>query len=681
VTRDLRPLFAPKSVAVVGASADPSKWGNVLARGALRGAHRRTVYLVNRAGGEILGTAAVRSVADLPDAPELVVLSVPAQGFEQAVDEALAAGAKAIVAISAGLGEHDEEGKKVEAAVTMRVRAAGAVLLGPNCLGVFDADAELDLGWSALPAGEVALVSQSGNLALELARLAAAAGLGFSRFVSLGNQADLVAADVLDELAAHERTRVIALYLEDFRDGRAFVAAAVRARAARTPVVLLPGGTSESSARAAQSHTGALVSDSRAIDAACAAGGIVRVVTPAQLIDAAQALRGGRLSRGRRVGIYADGGGHGVIAADVLAAAGLDVPALSPATKTTLGGLLPATASLDNPVDFAGGGERGLTAYADVGRALLRSGDVDAVLLTGYFGGYGADTPELAEEEIASARALAAAATEADGVLVVQTSYPESVAASELRQGGVAVYGDVASAAAALALLARLAESEPVAPVDVNLRNLEAPAPGYAAGRDFLAEAGVPMAAAHSVSTPEEALAAGAELGYPVALKAGHLVHKSEAGGVVLGLEDGDQLASAFADLAARLGPQPVSVERMAQMEGVELIVGAKRDRRFGAVVLVGLGGVYAEILDDVAVALAPIEEQTAERLIRSLRGAPLLDGARGRHALDIAAAAHAVVAVSRAAASCPEILEIDVNPLLVGERDVLGLDARIVLV
>ena len=290
MSRDLRPLFAPRSVAVVGASADPSKWGNVLARGALRGAHRRAVYLVNRAGGEILGTRAHRSLDELPDSPELVVLSVPAAGFEAAVDEALAAGAKAIVAISAGLGELDEAGRDVEAAVTERVRAAGAVLLGPNCLGVFDADAELDLGWSALPAGEIALISQSGNLALELARLAVASGLGFSRFVSLGNQADLVAADLLDELASHERTRVIALYLEDFRDGRAFVAAAARAREAGTPIVLLPGGTTGSSARAAQSHTGALVSDSRAIDAACAAAGIVRVATPTQLIDAAQAL-------------------------------------------------------------------------------------------------------------------------------------------------------------------------------------------------------------------------------------------------------------------------------------------------------------------------------------------------------------------------------------------------------
>jgi acetate---CoA ligase (ADP-forming) len=682
VNRDLRPLFAPRSVAVVGASADPAKWGNVLARGALRGAHRRAVYLVNRAGGEILGARAVSSLGDLPAAPELVVLSVPAAGFDAAVDEALAAGARALVGISAGLGELDEAGREVEAAVTERVRAAGAVLLGPNCLGVFDADSELDLGWSALPAGEVALVSQSGNLALELARLAVSAGLGFSRFVSLGNQADLVAADFLDELAAHERTRVIALYLEDFRDGRAFVAAAARARAAGTPVVLLPGGTSDSSARAAQSHTGALVSDSRAIDAACAAAGIVRVATPARLIDVAQALRAGRLPRGRRVAVYADGGGHGVVATDLLTAAGLEVPPLSWPTTAALGDLLPATASLANPVDFAGGGERGLKSYPDVGRVLLGSDDVDAVLLTGYFGGYGADTPELADEEAAAARALAAAANETDTVLVVQTSYPESVAAAEMRAGSAPVYGDVESAVAALALLARLAEEEDQrAPLELDLvppepSPLAPPVPAYAGARAFLAEAGIPMAASRVAESADEAVVAAAEIGYPVVLKAADRLHKSELGGVILGLEDEDALRRAV----SRLEAEELSVERMATFEGVELIAGAKRDLRFGAIMLVGLGGVYVEILDDVAVALAPIDESTAERLIRSLRGAPLLDGARGRRALDVAAAARAVAAVSRAAASCPEIMEIEVNPLLVGESGALGLDARIVL-
>ena len=349
---------------------------------------------------------------------------------------------------------------------------------------------------------------------------------------------------------------------------------------------------------------------------------------------------------------------------------------LSQPTIDALGGLLPATASLANPVDFAGGGERGLKAYAEVGRVLLGSGDVDAVLLTGYFGGYGGDTPELADEEAATAVALGVAAADLDTVLVVQTSYPESDAAGELRRAGVPVYGDVASAAEALALLVQLVERDPIAPLESSLPEFERPDPGYAAARAFLAEAGVTMTASRAAQSVDEAVVAAAEIGYPVALKAADRLHKSEGGGVTLDLEDENALRRAVAHLDA----DEFSVEEMVSAEGVELIVGAKRDPRFGAVVLVGLGGIYAEILDDVAVALAPVDESTAERLIRSLRGASLLDGARGRSQLDIAAAANAVAAMSRAAAACSEILEIEVNPLLVAESGALGLDARIVL-
>jgi acetate---CoA ligase (ADP-forming) len=678
VKRDLRPLFAPRSVAVVGASADPSKWGNVLARGALRGVHRRSVFLINRAGGEILGQPAYPSVAELPAAPELAVITVPASGFERAVNEALAAGAKAIVGISAGLGEHDEAGRRVEAAVTDRVREAGAVLLGPNCLGVFDAGEQLDLGWSALPPGPIALVFQSGNLALEVARLAAAVGLGVSRFASLGNQADLVAADFLDELTEHENTRAIALYLEDFRDGRAFVAAAARATERGMPVLLLTGGVSRQSAQAARSHTGALVSDVRAIEAACRAAGIVRVRTPKQLVDGAQALLAGRVLRGRRVAVYADGGGHGVIAGDVLTAAGLEVPTLSDATIASLRPHLPSTATLNNPVDFAGGGEQGVASFAEVGRLLLASHDVDAVLLSGYFGGYGADVPALADDEVATGRALADAAAASDGVLVVQTSSADSPAAAALRAGDVPVYGDIEAAVGALALLARRAEASRPTGAPPDHARVDPPEGGYAGARAFLAEAGTAFAAGRVARSADDAVTTAAELGYPVALKATELLHKSDAGGIALGLSDEDAVRSAFAALA-ELGQ--VWVEKMAPLEeGLELIVGAKRDPRFGAIVLVGLGGVYAEVLDDVAVGLAPVDEQEAERLLRSLRGAPLLDGARGRRPLDVAAAAQAVAAVSRAAASCPEISEIEVNPLLVLPRGAVGLDARVLL-
>jgi acyl-CoA synthetase (NDP forming) len=681
--RSLRPLFAPQSVAVLGASNDPAKWGYVLAQGALRGAGRRPVYLVNRAGGEILGVPAYRSLDDLPDAPELVVVSVPEPGFEDAVEQAIGLGARAIVAITAGLAERSEEGRRREAAVVERVRAAGAVMLGPNCLGVYDAGEELDLGWSALPPGPIGLISQSGNLALELAQLASAGDLGFSRFASLGNQADLVAADLVDEITGHDATRVVALYMEDFRDGRAFVAAAARAVAAGKPVILLTGGVSHASAAAALSHTGALVSDARAIEAACRAAGIVSVATPKQLVDAAQALLPGRLPRGRRIGVYADGGGHGVVATDVVAAFGLAVPSLSVATSEALTAQLPATASTQNPVDFAGG-ERSLATYATVGRTLVESGEIDAVLLTGYFGGYCVDTPERGDEELETARALGEVAAASGMPLVVHTSYPASAASRELRAAGVPTYGDIESAAAALQLLAEhsdaLAQAE-LPPRPDTLPPTKPPPTGYAGARAFVASAGVPVSEGAVVATPAKAVAAADAVGYPVVLKAADLLHKSDAGGVVLGLADADAVLAAATGLVTRFETSQLAVERMAPVsDGVELIVGGKRDPRFGPLVLVGLGGVLAEVLGDVAVALAPVSEAEAERLVRSLHGAALLAGARGRPAVDIAAAARAVAALSRAFAACPALAELDVNPLLVLPAGVLALDARTVL-
>src|SRR5215218_5967629 len=354
--RDLSVLFDPDGVAIVGASDDPVKWGNWLARGALRGEERRPVYLVNRRGGEVLGRPAYRSLDDLPAAPELAVLAVPPAALAPAVDDAIDAGVRALVVITAGEADGDAGGAR-DRALAERARAAGVVLLGPNCLGVFDAGAELDLVSDDLPRGAIGLVSQSGNLALEVGMLAADAGLGFSRFVSLGNQADLETAELIDDFRKHEPTRVIAVYCEDFRDGRAFARAAERAVEAGKPVLLLAGGGTPASARAARSHTGALVSDLVAVEAACAAAGIERVSTPKELVDVAVARLGAPPARGRRVGIAADGGGSTVIGADLAAAHGLDLPQVSRQTSSGLQAILPPTAATENPVDLAGGGE------------------------------------------------------------------------------------------------------------------------------------------------------------------------------------------------------------------------------------------------------------------------------------------------------------------------------------
>jgi acetate---CoA ligase (ADP-forming) len=678
--RDLRALFAPESVAVVGASSDPVKWGNWIARGAVRAEHRRAVHLVNRRGGEILGRPAYRSVAELPAPPELVVLAVPPAALDGAVDEAIAAGARAIVAITAGAADGDAGGPQ-DAALAARVRAAGAVLLGPNCLGVFDAGEELELAAGDLPSGSIGLVSQSGNIALELGLLAEEAGLGFSRFVSLGNQADLEAVDVVRDLATHAPTELIAVYVEDFRDGRAFAEAAHVAHRAGKRVLLLAIEHTEATARAVRSHTGALASDGAAIDAACRAAGIERVRTPQELIDLAEGLLRAPLPAGRRIAVLADGGGHGGLAAGLAQTAGLELPVLGPATVAELRRRLPASAAAANPVDLAGGGEQDIRTFDHAARALLASGEIDALLLSGYFGGYSEYGDAMTRAEASVAEALGEAVRATGRPLVVHSMYAGTPGVGALRAAGVPVQRAVERAVTTLARLVGAAEAAPPGVPPVPPAAAPVASADYDAARALLADGGVPFAAAATVADADEAVAAAERIGWPVVVKALGLLHKSDAGGVVLGVEDEAALRAAIGDLGRRLAPAAFSVERLAPVaEGVELLIGARRDARFGPVALAGLGGVYAEALDDVAVALAPLDEAGAERLLLALRGAPLLRGARGRPPVDLAAAASALAALSRVAAAHPEIAEIEVNPLLALPEGVLGLDARIVL-
>lgn len=679
--RDLTPLFDPRSVAIVGASGTPGKWGHWLSRGALEGEDRRAVYLVNHNGGEILGRSAFRALSELPEAPELVVITVPAEAFDEAVDAAVEAGAKALVVISAGLGEAGPAGQARERAAVERVRAAGAVLVGPNCLGIFDAGTNLHLSSDSVPSGPIGLISQSGNLALEVGMLAQDAGLGFSRFVSIGNQADVEASELVDELALHEPTKLIAVYLEDFKDGRAFARAAGRAVEGGKPVLLLAGGGTAASARAAKSHTGALVSEITAVDAACAAAGIQRVATPKALVDVAFALLTAPPAAGGRVAVVADGGGSTVIAADLAAAEGLELPELGDQTAAELAALLPPAAATRNPVDLAGGGERDVFNFARVVEILLRAAEVDVVFLTGYFGGYSSYSAEHAAREVEAAQAMAATAGTVRKPLVVQTMYWRSAAAGALGAGGLPVYRDLEGALHAIAALVRAAETRPLAVPDLpepareTLREAD-----YWQTRALLEAAGVEFADARRAGGPQEVLAAAADVGYPVVLKALGRLHKSEAGGVAVGVPDAAALQSELSRMAT-LSPTEYSVELTAPVgEGIELIVGARRDPRFGPVTLVGMGGLYTEVMRDVAVALAPVDEADAEQLILSLQGAPLLTGARCRAPLDVRAVAKSTAALSRVAGEHPEIDEIEINPLLALPEGALGLDARIVL-
>jgi acyl-CoA synthetase (NDP forming) len=347
-----------------------------------------------------------------------------------------------------------------------------------------------------------------------------------------------------------------------------------------------------------------------------------------------------------------------------------------------LDGLGP-TAATGNPVDFAGGGEQDLRRFELVARLLLESGEVDAALLTGYFGGYATYGSEYETLEASVARGMSAASHSSGRPLVVHTMYPSLAAASTFREESIPVYREIESAIDSLARLVRL-EATPrsgVPKLPPQASPVAAGAAGYFEARELLADGGVPFVPARRVATLDEALARATELGFPVALKAIGLLHKSDAGGVVLGIDSQEALARSFSDLTTRLSPEAYSVERMAPVAGVELIAGVRRDPRFGPIVLVGMGGLYAEVLADVAVALAPVDEPGAHELLVTLRGAPLLLGARGRPRLALDAAAAALAALSRTAAAHPEIAEIEVNPLLVTGEDALGLDARLVLV
>jgi acyl-CoA synthetase (NDP forming) len=661
-------LFDPASVAVIGASENKSKWGYWLAAGALRGRHRRTVTLVNRSGGAIDG---VDFVPALDTPVDLAVISVPAAGFLAAVTSALEAGASAVVGVTAGVPAADAEQAR------LLVRESGARLLGPNCMGVASAADELQLLWGDLPAGSIGLLSQSGNLAIELGMIARRSGLGFSRFASLGDALDLSAVDLLPEVA--EGARAVALYLEDVGDGRAFVDTAAELVRGGTPVVLLTAGRSAAGARAAASHTGALASDSRILEVACRAAGVILVDSPTKLLEMTRvsaAMVPGRQwwPAGTRVGIVADGGGHGVIAADLAAARGLSVPALRPQTQSAIAAMLPPTASATNPVDLAGGGERDLRTYAAVPRVLADSGDVDAVLVTGYFGGYAADLGgDYVEREGSVADALA----EVSGTVpvVVHSMAADSVTGERLSAGGVPVWFAVEDAISALA---SRAPADPAPRVDPQ-PPVAADADPYWAGRALLAEAGVECARALEAGTLDEVRKAGAELGFPLVLKAMGLAHKSDVGGVALGLETPDALGQACADMLARLDPVAFSVEEMVPAQDtIEMIVGARRDPRFGPVVLAGFGGVLTEVLDDSAVDLAPVTRDRALAMLDRLRGVRLLDGFRGGPAVSRSALADVIVAVSRIAAAHPEIAEFDVNPVLVGAGHAVALDAHL---
>jgi acyl-CoA synthetase (NDP forming) len=473
------------------------------------------------------------------------------------------------------------------------------------------------------------------------------------------------------------------LYLESFADGRELVATMARLREAGKPVVVLTVGASEASRAAARSHTGALTAATDVVRAACQAAGAVLVDTPMQAIDLAHLLLGSPLPSGRRVAVVSDSGGQGAIAADTLARSNLRVPRLSPQTSSRLAALLPPAAAVANPVDLAGAGEQDLGTYARVVDVLAASGEVDTVVLSGYFGCYGDDTPELVERELEVVGSLAGVVAEHGRTVLVHSMSHDSEAVRAMRARSVPTLHTIDSVARSLDLAVSLAEAAALpapGPVEPSTADVGGSL-DYLAGRELVGSYGVTYPGASAVRSDAELLSAAAGLRAPYVLKAGWLEHKSEVGGVAVGLADAEAALTAFRAMHARLGEGEYVLEEMDdQRDAVELIVGVRRDPSFGPVVLVGAGGVQAELHRDVRLALAPVSESGATALIRGLAAAPLLDGWRGAPAVDVAAAARVVAALSRLVAERPEVVECEVNPLRVGPAGAVAVDALVVV-
>ncbi|MGW0829320.1 acetate--CoA ligase family protein [Streptomyces prunicolor] len=662
----------PSSVAVVGATEDRAKWGYWLATGALAGAGRRQVWLVNRRAAQVLGRSCRPTVDDLPQAPDLVALCVPPRHVLPVVRDALAKGCRAFLSITAGLGADEAE-------LAALLRESGARLIGPNSLGLFNAAADLRLAWGNFTPGRLAIVSQSGQLGSEIAGLGARAGLGVSRFYSVGNQLDVGAVDVLESLVSDEHTSTVALYLESFADGARIVTALEALRRAGKHALVLTTGASEGSRLLARSHTGSMTSALDVVDAACRAAGALRVATPRELVDAARVLDATTPPGGRRVAIISDSGGQGGIAADLAVDRGLRVPVFTERLQARLRDLLPA-ATVSNPVDLAGAGEADLQVYARVTELVAASGEVDSIVLSGYLGCYGEDSPSLVDAESAVIDRLGRRRrTDAAHVpLIVHSMSAASPAVARLREHRVPVFDTIDAALGALGHLTRLGGRPRPAPMTVRAE-AAVPAPGYWAARTFLTALGIAMPEARRVTDAAGFAAACASLRPPLVLKAGWIEHKSEHRAVRTGLGP-DTAAAVFREMYERLGPGEYVVEEQDIRPGVvELLIGARRDRDFGPTVTVGHGGVLAELWHDVSVELAPVDRRTAAGMLDRLRSRRLLDGWRGQPAVDLDALIDAIVAVSEAIAVTTGVADIEVNPIRVGSEGALAVDALVV--
>ncbi len=682
----IRPILDPRAVAIVGASRHPGTIGAALVANAVECGFTGALYPVNPNAAEIHGLRAFPSVGAIGAPVDLAVIAVPAAKVEEVVADCVRAGVRGLVVISAGFAEASPEGREVQDRITQLVRASGMRLVGPNCMGVLNTDPQVSLNATFAPhwppMGNVGMLSQSGALGLAILDHVRALHIGISSFVSVGNKADVSSNDLLAYWADDPRTEVILLYLESFGNPRKFARIAPEV-ARRKPIVAVKSGRSAAGTRAASSHSAALASRDVAVDALFAQAGVIRTATLEELFDVAALLSTQPVPAGPRVGVVTNAGGPGILLADACEAQGLALPALAPETTAALRTFLPPQAGLANPIDMIASATP--EQYARAIEAVGTDPNVDALVVI-YV------PPMVTKpEEVAAAIARGAGTVPREkpvlAVFLSARGAPPLLGTGP--RGALPSYSFPENAAQALAaaerygrwrrrargtpvVLAAFARSAVRAVVDRVLAGADGPV--WLEAEDLatvLRAAGI--AFAETAQSPvADAVATADRLGYPLVAKAvaPGLLHKSDVGGVIMGLDSAAAVAAAVETLGARMEAAGTHLEAVVLQRqvagGIEALVGATTDATFGPLVVCGLGGVLVELLRDVVHRLPPVTDVDAAEMLTGLRAAKLLDGYRGGPRGDRAALALVIQRVSALVEAVPELRELDLNPVKV---------------
>ena len=677
-------LFHPGSVAVVGASRNPEKVGYGVFANLVQAGFQGKIYGVNPGGGELFGHPLYPSIDAIPGPVDLGVFVVPPNAILEGIPRLAAKGMRAGIVISAGFKEIGGAGVALERSLRDAARSAAVRVLGPNCLGLIDTHASLNASFSrgTPPKGFISFFSQSGALCTAVLDWAIGRNVGFSKFVSLGNKADVSESDILEFLADDPSTRVILGYVESIDDGCRFLRAA-RKVTPRKPVIIVKAGATAAGARAASSHTGSLAGSDSAYAAAFRQGGVLRAETVEDLFDLALGFAMQPLPRGDRLLVLTNAGGPGILAADTASLLGIPLAGVSASLRERILLALPPTASLANPVDIVG--DARADRYRSVLSALRDEPSVDAVLVL--------LTPQAMTEPEETARATVSAFA-GSGTTVFASFLGEATVASSRRilsDGGVPNYPVPERAVRTLSAMLRYsrirsaggpgeAEAPSIRPENAERLVGEALAAGRRAlgeeeSRGILEAYGFTFPRHAFAGTSAAAVAAYREMGRAsVVMKivSPQVLHKTDVGGVRLGLCGADDVARAFMEITSsvrRLAPSAwiagVSIQEMVT-GGRELIVGMSRDPQFGPLLMFGLGGIYVEVLKDVSFRVAPVSRRDAAEMVREIRAWPLLAAYRGSEPADEEAIVEALIRVSRLSCDFPEIQELDINPLLV---------------